>query len=256
MSFQKFIAGSEYKSRYLVKFHQPTNRYSFYLAGATHQNRQQLYSNLNSILADLKISGQVNYSLNDNVMQDIMFADSETFSVQLRTSETGATSVFIKYNAEPGKLLLGTDLLIHPDGFVDFGLIPFENEFADGLLAYVASQPTIPLNQLLKINGLKFNCWGGLTTLLSLSLYLNTVPAVTAAPLIIPLNSTVCSPMEVAAILQEGRPVVITEFFTSPAKNQSLASLSTFEDAVNYAAVQFCALYLTKQFVKTILKQD
>lgn len=140
-------------SRYIIKYNPNTNKTTFYLAGATHDNRQGVYANILNFLINLQSSVLSRlFSTNEDVVQDINITDSYLLPDLINERLT------IKfYHPE-----------LYPDG-IDIGIVPKDKDLESTIIKTIESYDSQQIKQAFKLIKIKKNAWNSDTLLIGIS---------------------------------------------------------------------------------------
>jgi hypothetical protein len=151
-------------SRYLIKYYSNTFRYIFYLSGATHENRQKKFLTLRVFLENLQKENVVDFSVNDNVIQDIK---TDALSFKLVEDQHG----MIRLIAHPKPAVRSFFMEIFGgEEEIDLGVIPSDKGFNLDVKQFYESLPKSSRESVISLHSMKFNAWDNETTLVGISL--------------------------------------------------------------------------------------
>lgn len=144
-----------YGGRYSIKYHPETKNMSFYLSGATQENRQETYRALADLLTSFKEIGAAGFDINQGIFQDIksdiILTPGSNYELTVSGTDMGN--------------ILGSNL----------GLIPKDHRVNELIAAYYALVPDNLKAQVFRINNIKFNAWNGSTILIGIICNMNLI---------------------------------------------------------------------------------
>lgn len=222
------------RSRYLIKFHQNTQRVTFYLAGATQNGRhgsarQSLYIAILAALEEARDNGLITLNENDDVIQDIA---AKMFDFQLAfDEETGLLHLYGNPIGQLGGIFC--EKFGH-NGLFDMGVIPNENQFAIQVRDHYNDLPEGLQADCFDISMMKKNAWGGTTILLGISMKVQS-----AEPVKEVVQESVQQTVEEEGIKESSTGHLIQFPYVPP--------MDTWEDVKNMLFAQYSSLALIKQ---------
>lgn len=216
-----------YNSRYIIKYHPKSSRYSCYLSGATHENRQDTYTQLSKYLQFLKDNGKLRFNVNHHIWQDI--EDVGALQIVPVEDQHG----LIRLIAQPtSKFKSEFREFFAKKTMIDLGCIPSDSEFASDIKDYYTHLYKKDKDNVFNISSLKFNAWDNNIILLGVSIKTfktkNTVTPIQYKKVKIemPVRRLVVARPKVQEVLN------------------TLPGYETYDEVMNYIYGQFSASYM------------
>lgn len=223
MNIEKNFIGS----RYNIKYHSRSHRFTTYLAGATHENRQEIYSNLSAFLQNLKDEKLAKFSINDNVWQDIktkalkfkLVIDQHNMVRVIANPTEEYKTIFQKYfpNSEQ----------------IDLGVLPPDKNFNKSITDYYERLSIKNRQTIINLHSIHWNCWNDSISLLGISI--NEIPNGNRKYTPIELINVDIKPKEVSV-----KPISVNN------TKYNYLNFETKDDVVAYIYSQFASIFTIK----------
>lgn len=225
-----------YGSRYSIKYHPNTQRFSFYLSGASFENRQDHYASLAGFLAELQTRELATYNVNDNIWQDIS-TDMVEFEIKHERA-TGYTRVKMK----PTRASREVWNQFFEDEVIDLGLVPKDKDFATTIMRYYRQMPLARRKTTVKLHNIKFNAWDEAQSLLGVQFNVEGIP------INLPESMTVINPARTEtpatpSRVETAEPEQVAEIVAAPAYTIA----DSLESLIKQSCSQFASVFLIER---------